>query len=75
MKHAPFSKAAHSPANVGTSAPQDHAATLFVPPADEIACRAYLNFQNHGSAYGHDVADWLHAEAELIAERQLASAG
>ena len=32
---------------------------------DEVAYRAYLNFEKHGSADGSDVQDWLQAEAEL----------
>lgn len=53
------------------SPPQD-SATL--PPAhtpDEVALRAYHNFQKRGSADGDHHGDWLQAEAELTAERRL----
>ncbi|MEQ1752469.1 MAG: DUF2934 domain-containing protein [Prosthecobacter sp.] len=48
--------------------PLDHNVTPFAPTESEVAYRAYLNFQNHGGANGHDVEDWLRAETELIAE-------
>jgi hypothetical protein len=41
----------------------------FEPSADEVARRAYFNYENQGSVPGHDVQHWLGAEAELIAER------
>ncbi len=53
-------------------APLDALATAFTPSADDVACRAYLKHENHGLADGHDLADWLGAEAELIAEHHLA---
>jgi hypothetical protein len=34
-------------------------------PAEAISHRAYLLFQARGSEHGHDVEDWLVAEAEL----------
>jgi hypothetical protein len=34
--------------------------------AEAIAQRAYDLFQAHGSDHGHDVEDWLMAEAELL---------
>lgn len=43
----------------------------FAPSADEVARRAYFNYENQGSLPGHDVQHWLKAEAELIAERNL----
>jgi hypothetical protein len=43
----------------------------FAPSADEVARRAYFNYQNQGSVPGHEVQHWLVAEAELIAERNL----
>lgn len=45
----------------------------FTPSSDDIAYRAFLNYQNHGSADGHDYQDWLRAEAELIAEQKYES--
>jgi len=43
----------------------------FAPSADEVARRAYFNYQNQGSLHGHHVQHWLEAEADLIAERKL----
>jgi len=57
----------------GALAPQDQSVNSPPPSAEEVAYRAYLNFQNHGSAPGHDVEDWLRAEAELEAERSIAN--
>lgn len=48
----------------------DDTTTPFSPFADDVAYRAYLNFENHGGADGHDVEDWLRAETELIAEHR-----
>jgi hypothetical protein len=64
----PFAAAA----TLDATAPQDANATPFSPTKDEVAYRAYLNFQNHGEAEGHDLEDWLRAESELIAEHRLA---
>jgi hypothetical protein len=50
------------------------ASAAFTPSADDVACRAYLKHENHGRTDGRDLADWLGAEAELIAEHQLAQA-
>ncbi len=35
---------------------------------EEIARRAYLLFLERGGEHGHDVADWLQAEAELTGQ-------
>jgi hypothetical protein len=43
----------------------------FAPSADEVARRAYFNYENLGSLPGHDVQHWLEAEAQLLAERNL----
>jgi hypothetical protein len=43
----------------------------FAPSPDEVARKAYFNYENEGSLPGHDVQHWLAAEAELIAERKL----
>ncbi len=56
------------------SPPEDSATP---PPAhspDEVALRAYHNFQKRGSADGDHHGDWLQAEAELTAERNLVRA-
>jgi hypothetical protein len=44
----------------------------FAPSADEVARRAYFSYVNQGSLPGHEVQHWLVAEAELLAERNLA---
>jgi hypothetical protein len=38
------------------------------PLSDEVARRAYFSYVNQGSLPGHDVRDWLEAEAQLLAE-------
>lgn len=45
--------------------------TNFTPSSDEVARRAYFSYVNQGSQSGHEVQHWLHAEAELIQERNL----
>jgi len=50
------------------------ASAVFTPSADDVARRAYLKHQNHGLEDGPDPADWLGAEAELVAEHHLAQA-
>jgi Protein of unknown function (DUF2934) len=67
MKHKMSAKHSRS----GAAAPQDQPQTLFAPPADEVALRAFLNYQNHGEENGHALTDWLRAESELIAEHHL----
>jgi hypothetical protein len=60
----PFSTAAVLDARL----PNDDIPGSFFPTGEDVAFRAYQNFQNHGAADGHDVQDWLRAETELIAE-------
>ena len=43
----------------------------FVPSPDEVARRAYLNYENQGAQPGRDVQHWLEAEKQLLAERNL----
>jgi len=43
----------------------------FTPCPDEVAKRAYFSYVSEGSLHGHDVQDWLAAEAELVAEGKL----
>jgi hypothetical protein len=52
-------------------APLVHSETNFAPSVDEIARRAYFNYESQGSVPGHDIQHWLKAEAELLAERNL----
>lgn len=62
-------------ASKATNGPKDRSspsASAFVPSAEAVAVRAYLNYENHGAADGHDVEDWLAAEAALRAEQGLA---
>jgi hypothetical protein len=47
----------------------------FAPPAHEVASRAYSHFLNLGSQHGHDVDDWLEAEAQLQEEHNLIRVG
>lgn len=35
---------------------------------EEIRRRAYLLYEQRGREDGHDIDDWLHAEAELTAQ-------
>lgn len=71
-------KAATSPANVPVpQEAQTPQASTTPPPAhsaNEVALRAYHNFQKRGSADGDHHGDWLQAEAELTAERLLVHA-
>ncbi len=41
------------------------------PAPKEVAGHAYANFSNRGSNHGHDVEDWMKAEAQLQEERNL----
>lgn len=43
----------------------------FTPSPDEVARKAYLNYENERSQPGHDIQHWLKAEADLIAEHNL----
>jgi len=38
------------------------------PTHEEIARRAYAFYEGRGREEGHDLADWLHAEDELLEE-------
>jgi hypothetical protein len=72
MKTHPIAKRVkRAPPNAST--PRDQSENSPPPSPEEVAFRAYLNFQNHGAADGHDVEDWLRAEAELMAERRVAN--
>ena len=46
----------------------------FALSPDEVARKAYFNYENQGSLPGHDVQHWLEAEAQLLAERKLTRA-
>jgi hypothetical protein len=39
------------------------------PTHEEIAQRAYAFYEARGRENGHDLADWLHAEDELLEEK------
>jgi hypothetical protein len=62
-----------SPAPQPTEASKESGreAKTFVPSPDEVARKAYFNYENEGSRPGRDVQHWLAAEADLIAERNL----
>jgi Protein of unknown function (DUF2934) len=51
---------------------KDPSPSAFSPTAEDVAVRAYTNYQNHGAADGRDVEDWLAAETALCAEEELA---
>ncbi len=59
------------PARLMTSEVLDQEAMDFVPSPDEVARKAYFNYQNEGLQPGRDVEHWLSAEADLIADRNL----
>ena len=46
------------------------AAAPIRPRHDEIATRAYELFLERGSIPGHEAADWLQAERELMEQRE-----
>jgi DUF2934 family protein len=60
-------KAKAHKAHVTTEQPSNNA-----PPHHEIAQRAYELFLARGATDGHDVEDWLRAEAELRSARESA---
>jgi hypothetical protein len=40
-----------------------------IPTHEQIAERAYILFQDRGSEPGHELEDWLQAEAELSVQQ------
>ncbi len=42
--------------------------------AEEIRCRAYKLYEERGGEDGHEVEDWLRAEAEIIGRPARAAA-
>lgn len=68
-----FSSQSLLPSNLDQDEPQFQSTVAYTPSSDDIAYRAFLNYQNHGSADGHDFLDWIRAEAELIAEHKYES--
>ena len=44
-----------------------------VTSEDTIRARAYQLFEQRGCEYGHDLDDWLLAEAELTGKKPVAS--
>jgi len=65
-------KPANGKASNGKSVHASPSAHAFIPSAEAVALRAYLLYENHGAAHGHDVDHWLAAEAALRAEQGLA---
>ena len=45
--------------------------SVYTPPQDEVAKKAYIAYENERSQPGHDIDHWLKAEAELIAIHNL----
>jgi hypothetical protein len=74
-KHKNFSQDQNQkPAGASRSAAAanlNHSGIAFAPSADEVARRVYFAYGNQGSLAGHEVQDWLEAEAQLLAERNL----
>ena len=75
MKHNKFSRN-QNPKPAGASLPAtavnlSQGGIDFAPSPDEVARKAYFNYENAGSLPGHDVQHWLEAEAQLLAERKL----
>jgi hypothetical protein len=54
-----------SPRRTAPKASRARKTTPAQSPTQEIAARAYQRFVERGGAHGHDVEDWLAAEAEL----------
>jgi len=75
MKQTTFSAASKVAAKTtnGRAARPGPSAQSFTPSVEAVALRAYLLYENHGAAHGHDLDDWLAAEAALRAEQGLAS--
>jgi hypothetical protein len=51
------------------------APVLAIEPIDadlqeQVRARAYQLFEERGGEHGHDVEDWLQAEAEFLSKRQ-----
>jgi hypothetical protein len=49
-----------------TTKPAPAVAAPFAPSHDDIARRAYERWEARGRQHGHEVEDWLAAEAELL---------
>jgi hypothetical protein len=75
MKHNTFyqdkNQKPADPSPAAATKASDQEARNFVPSPDDVARKAYFNYQNEGSLPGREVQHWLAAEAELIAERNL----
>ena len=73
MKHHKLSKTQQSvmAPRASSAATIDQKENIFTPTPDEVARRAYFAYENERSQPGHDVQQWLQAEADLIAERNL----
>lgn len=74
MKPTPRTSPAKSPSkstngHATRPAPTAHA---YSPTAEDVAVRAYMNYQNSGEADGQDVEHWLAAEAAICEEQRLA---
>lgn len=67
------SKPNNGKATNGKAVHTSPSAQSFVPLVEAVALRAYLLHENHGFAHGHDVDDWLAAEAAIRAEQSLAN--
>gem|GEM_PF-2631732 len=61
------SQEASTPALHVTPKPFVQSESCHVPSREEIGQKAYFCYLNEGSRAGHDVHDWLEAEADLKA--------
>jgi len=65
----PRESRAHTPLDVPETENPGVAVQKEPPARDEIARRAYELYLERGGQDGHDVEDWLRAEAELVPGR------
>src|SRR5262249_3395291 len=65
MKHLPTTETTHSPA-IFKLLPEDHFFQIIEDFHRLVARRAYELFSASGFTHGHDLADWLQAESEIL---------
>ena len=69
--------ALNNPLVASTSLPtsttnSNHIKIDFAPTADEVARKVYINYGSQSSLPGDELQHWLEAEAQLLAERNVA---
>lgn len=56
--------------NRQTPIPHTETQTTFaIDPQEQVRRRAFEIYEKRGKEHGHDVEDWLQAEAEIISRR------